>query len=296
MVRQASGTTWQRKGRTTLSKLEKGFRQTRRQLALASATALLLGPRAASAAAQRQRMALVIGNAGYLRAPLGNAANDARLFAGTLTNLGFQVDLVLEADRAQLLDRVTSWLARASQAEVRLVYFAGHGAQYRGRNFLIPVDTVLRSIDELPARAFQVDHLADRLSRFTTGVNLVVLDACRSLPVREPLDPDTGARGLPEVPWQPGFLPRAAPRGTLIAYSTAPGAVAADDPRSRNSVYTRHLVTQLTTPGLRVEDVFKRTRQAVLQESRGTQTPWETSSLVGDFCFSPNATGACGLP
>ena len=262
-----------------------------------SSLALALGGRvfASHAPALERRVALIMGNARYARAPLENAVNDGRLVAGAMKDLGFQVTQLFEATHAEMLRQVTEWLAAASSASVRVVYFAGHGAQYRGRNFLIPLDAALRSEDDLPAQAFQVDDLADRLSRFSGGVNVVVLDACRSVPAAMTPLPGARPRGVKGVDLQSGFVPVAAPRGTLIAYSTSPGAVATDNPQSQNSTYTRNLVAQLAVPGLPVEEVFKRTRAAVLQESNGTQTPWETSSLVGGFCFTPNASGGCGI-
>lgn len=225
---------------------------------------------------------------------MANAVNDAELMASTARALQFKVSLLLNATNASLLDAVKLWLAETVQAEVRMLYFAGHGAQYRGRNFLIPVDARLRSEDDLPAAAFSVNDLADRLSRFSSGVSVVILDACRSIPS---LTPSTGMRlrGTTEAPWTPGFLAAMAPKGSLIAYSTSPGAVAADSPQQKNGLYTRHLAAHMSTPGLPIEEVFKRTRAAVLQESAGTQIPWETSSLVGEFCFALNSAGRCGV-
>jgi uncharacterized caspase-like protein len=175
-----------------------------------------------------------------------------------------------------------------------MLYFAGHGAQYRGRNYLLPVDARLHSEDDLPGSAFDVQDLVDRLSRFDSGVNVVVLDACRSVPgILAPAGQRWRGSGSTEA-IASGLLPATAPRGTVIAYATAPGAVAADNPRSNHSVYTRNLVQHLATPGLPIETVFKRTRAAVLAASGGTQIPWESSSLVSEFCFAPDATGSCG--
>ena len=238
------------------------------------------------------RVALVIGNANYPGSTLVNAINDARLVHATLKEMGFTLTLLLDSSNAELLSTVRHWLASAASASVRFVYFAGHGAQYRGRNFLIPVDARLRSEDDLPGSAFNVNDLIDRLSRFETGVNLLVLDACRSIPATSP-PPGTRLRGGTGVLPQSGLSATLAPRGTLVAYSTAPGALAADNPQASNSVYTRHFVNHLKTRGLPIETVFKRTRAAVLQESGGTQVPWESSSLVNDFCFSTDAAGQC---
>jgi uncharacterized caspase-like protein len=240
------------------------------------------------------RSALVMGNAAYGGAPLANAVNDARLVHQTLKGLSFRSRLLSDIGLDEMLVAIRAWVAESAPAGVRMLYFAGHGAQYRGRNFLLPVDTRLRSEDDLPGAAIDLHDLVDRLSRFDSGVNVVVLDACRSMPAvsapagqrwRGPAGGDGGS---------PGLLAATAPKGTVIAYATAPGAVAADNPRSNNSVYTRHLVQHLVTPGLPIETVFKRTREAVLAASGGTQIPWESSSLVSEFCFARDAAGGCG--
>jgi uncharacterized caspase-like protein len=239
------------------------------------------------------KVALVIGNANYLEARLTNPVKDAHLVHATLKDLGFSSTLLLDATNADMLTAVRRWLASSTKAQVRMVYFAGHGAQYRGRNFLIPVDARLRSEDDLPGSAFNANDLIDRLSRFETGVNLVVMDACRSLPSKSPV-PGMRTRGVASSMPTSGFSATSAPRGTLVAYSTSPGALAADNPQSENSTYTRHFVAQLKSPGLAIETVFKRTRAAVMQDSGGAQVPWESSSLVNDFCLTLNASGGCG--
>lgn len=231
------------------------------------------------------RAALLIGNSRYAGASLKNATADARLLESVAGELGFRTTLLLDASMARTLDALRVWLLASSGASTRLFFFAGHGAQYRGRNYLIPTDAELRSEDDLPGRAIDASDLADRMARARHGVNLIVLDACRSLPM---LQPPAGARlraGGGNPP-SPGLAPMPAPRGTLVAYSTAPGALSADDPASTNSPYTRHLAVQLRVPRLSIETVFKRTRAAVLQDSGGTQTPWETSSLVGEVCLA----------
>ncbi len=267
--------------------------QRRRVLALlgAAACSAALRPAVAETAAA-PKVAWIIGNTRYSGAPLANAGNDARLVAAAVRELGFNVTLQLDASHAAMLETARSWLAAAAAASVRMVYFAGHGAQYRGRNFLLPVDARLRSEDDLPASAFSVNDLVDRLSRFEAGVNVVVLDACRSIAALSS-PPGLRMRGPSAAFGLPGLSPTLTPRGTIVAYSTSPGAVAADNPQAANSTYTRHLVAQLRTPGLPIEAVFKRTRAAVLQESNGTQVPWESSSLISEFCFAPSAAGVC---
>jgi uncharacterized caspase-like protein len=263
-------------------------------LALGAGSALCApAPAQTGSAGSGLRSALIVGNAAYAAAPLTNAGNDARLMQSVAQELGFQVTLLLDADLLQLLEAISRWLAQGPAGGTRLFYFAGHGAQYRGRNYLVPVDAELRSEADLLARALDATSLAERLSRRGQGVNLLVFDACRSAPM---LSPPPGSRLRTQPGGRPpqGLAPVVAPRGTLVAYATAPGSLAADDPNSRNSPYTRNLAAQLRTPGLPIEAVFKRTRAAVLEETGGTQVPWESSSLVGELCLASGATRACG--
>lgn len=267
------------------------WRQLAAGIAAAMVALVLASPVQAQAAARR--VALVVGNGHYRTTPLANPVNDAELVASTLVRLGFEVEKHLDLGNASMLEVAKRWLQRASGADVRVVYYSGHGAVYRGQNFLLPVNVTLQSEDDLPAAAFNLDTLIARLARFESGVNVVVLDACRSVPTNL-IQPGVRYKGH-AAEWTPGFAPMAPPRGMLIAYSTSPGAMAADNPEQKNSVYTRSLVDQILVPGQPIELVFRRTREAVMQASRGTQVPREDNGLVGDdFCFLPNAAGRCG--
>ncbi|WP_326539748.1 caspase family protein [Pseudorhodoferax sp.] len=264
------------------------------QAAAVAAVARASPLRAQAAAAGSGRTALVFGNSRYPGAPLKNAGNDARLMQQVLGTLGFAVTPVFDADLQGMLDALQAWLQAGEAAATRLFYYAGHGAQYRGRNYLIPIDAELRSEDDLPGRALDVNDLIARLARLAQGANVVVLDACRSTPMLQP-PPGVRQRSRSPQPLQPGLAAVQAPRGTLVAYATAPGALAADDPAHDHSPYTRHLAEHLRTPGLPVEMVFKRTRSAVLRETGGRQVPWESSSLTGELCLA-GAAEICGLP
>lgn len=248
--------------------------QCRRRLLVAAAVASCTAGWSARAADQSSvaaggRSALIVGNSRYPAALLKNPVNDARLMQTVLRELGFGTTVMLDAGLPHLLSAVSAWLGTTSAASTRFFYFAGHGAQYRGRNYLIPVDAELRSEDDLPGRTVDASELIARLSRLATGVNLVVLDACRAVPMLQP-PPGTRQRGNEARRPAPGLSPMPAPRGTLVGYATAPGALAADEPAQGNSPYTRHLAAALRVPGLSIESVFKQTRTAVLQESGGT--------------------------
>jgi uncharacterized caspase-like protein len=244
--------------------------------------------------AGRRRSALLFGNAAYPEAALRNPVRDARLLAGTLQELGFDVMLVENAGRDEMFQRVRQWLIRSTDADVRAFYYAGHGVQYRGNSFLIPVDAVFLAEDEIPAKAFNLSLVIEPLSRTRSGVNFVIMDACRAEPEALLTRVQRRTRSL-EGRAAPGLMAEEAPRGTVIAYSTSPGALAADGSGQPNSVFTRNLALHLRQPGVPIETVFKRVRMAVMRETRNAQVPWETSSLVGEFCLRPTATGACGL-
>ncbi|HVL56747.1 MAG TPA: caspase family protein [Burkholderiaceae bacterium] len=270
----------------------------RRLLAAAASLPVLVAAAAGTARAARAandgRSALVIGNAAYRLAPLPNPVNDARLVGRTLRDIGFSVQLRENLQRAQMLSAMRDWIIAAGAATSRIFYFAGHGAQFRGRNYLLPVDAELAAEEEIVAKGIDLSELVDRLARFERGVNLVVLDACRNPPTAL-LVPGRRTRSV-GTPLAPGLAPALAPKGTVVAFSTSPGAVAADGPPGSNSVYTRNLALHMRTPGLPVEMLFKRVRTAVAQETRSSQIPWETSSLIGDFCLLPNVAGQCAPP
>jgi uncharacterized caspase-like protein len=242
--------------------------------------------------ARAERIAMVIGNEAYARLPLRNPVNDARAVAGALRDLGFTVMLRENAGYGAMVDSMREFLDRSTDAEVRLVYFAGHGAQYDGKNYLIPVDATLQQDRELTTKAANASELAAKLGQMKTGVNIMILDACREAPyplvsTRNPLR----TRTLP-----PGLAGANAPQGTLIAFSTGPGGIALDGPPGSHSAYTRHLVANLAEPGLAVEQLFKRIRIGVARDTQQRQIPWETSSLMGDFCFRRAPDGSCPLP
>ncbi len=246
----------------------------------------------AEAVAPGARTALIFGNARYADASLRNPVRDARLVAATLRELGFDVALVEDSTRAEMIAQIRGWLIRSADADVRAFFFAGHGVQYRGASYLIPVDALFLAVDEIPAKALDLAQIVEPLSRMGRGVNFVIMDACRADPAALLTRVQRRTRSL-DNPVAPGLAPAIAPRGTVIAYSTSPGALAADGAGDGNSVFTRNLVAQMRQRGLPVETLFKRVRMAVMRETRNVQVPWETSSLIGDFCLRPNPDGSC---
>jgi formylglycine-generating enzyme required for sulfatase activity len=234
----------------------------------------------------QNRWALVIGNSAYGAdiGPLPNPVNDATDMAATLQSLGFQVTRVLNATRQQMEEALAAFRRQLRPGDVGLFYFAGHGAQVEGTNYLIPIGADVEKAATAKAESVSAEQVLASMTAAGTALNILILDACRNNPFL--------SRWPVQVP--PGLAPMQAARGSFIAYATAPGAVAADG-GGRNGTYTKHLLRYLTTPDLLVEQMFKRVRVAVEEETGGTQTPWEASSLQGDFSFYPSAAARPGL-
>jgi len=232
-----------------------------------------------------RRVALVIGNSAYASRPLRHAVNDARAVAASLGELGYELVTRENASLDGLLSAMKSFWLKSRDANVRVLYFAGHGVVHEGRNYLLPVDATIASADDVSRMAAKLDEIIDKLAELSQGVNVVILDACRTS-----LSASAGSRALPS-----GLEPVLAPRGTVVAFSTAPGAVAYDGSggNSPYSPYSRHLSAQLRVPGQSIEQMFKRVRRAVANETSNQQIPWENSSLTGDFCFQNGPKGTC---
>ncbi len=228
-------------------------------------------------AATESRVALVIGNARYPDAPLRNPANDARAMAATLRERGFEVILRVDANKQQMESAVIEFGEKLSEGATGLFFFAGHGMQVQGRNFLVPTDAKLTTEQRVKVETLDVEVVLDQMQGARSKVNVVILDSCRNNPFERRFRSASG--GLAQIN---------APEGTLIAYATAPGRVAADGDGA-NGLYTTELLKALRAPGLKVEDVFKQVRINVARASNGGQTPWEASSLIGDFYFIPPA-------
>lgn len=236
---------------------------------------LLLAPLPAAA---EPRLALVIGNAKYGQAmgSLPNPANDAALISETLQKLGFQVTRLLDADQKQMkraISDFSSALNNAGPDAIGFFFYAGHGIQVDGENFLIPVDAMIEQEADVELEAVSANRVLSQMELAGNRINIVVLDACRNNPLARSMR--SAARGLARMD---------APRGSFIAYSTAPGEVAADGD-GRNSPYTQALAKAMLQPGVAIEETFRNARVDVLQATQDKQVPWESSSLTGAFYF-----------
>ncbi|MDB5796175.1 MAG: hypothetical protein JWP36_77 [Paucimonas sp.] len=223
------------------------------------------------------KIALVIGNGDYKDAPvLKNPLNDAAAIADVLRQTGFQVTLVQNAPRPQMVASLQAYTAAlASKKCVGLFYFAGHGLQLAWRNYLLPVDAGIDRIGDVAKQGVDVGGLMESLGKASNAMNMVILDACRE----NPFGKDSG-------PEHKGLSQMDAPPSTLLAYATSPGNVASDG-TGAHGLYTENLLREIRVKDAKIEDVFKRVRLAVRRKSNGEQIPWESTSLEDDFYFLP---------
>jgi murein DD-endopeptidase MepM/ murein hydrolase activator NlpD len=241
-------------------------------------------PGIASAAPER-RIALVIGNGNYEAGPLRNPVNDATDMAAVLKHLGFEVILKKNVRHQEMEEAVEEFGKRLRRGGVGLFYYAGHGVQVGGINYLLPIGARINKESDVKHQALSAEKIMDEMAYANNGLNIVLLDACRDNPYTRSIR--SAARGLAIV--------SNAPTGTFISYSTSPGNVARDGDGS-NSPYTEALLRYMKEPGIPIETVFKRVRQKLDIETGGKQVPWELSSLKGDFYFIPQGSNQNDLP
>ncbi len=239
-------------------------------------------------AAAEDRIALVIGNGVYAKAPdLPNPPNDARLMAATLRKLGFEVLEYLDISQKEMRVAFKTFAQRLEQGggdAIGLFFYAGHGIQLNGTNYLVPVDASIESETDVKIDSVSANSVLEVMAFAKNRLNFVILDACRNNPFTRSFRALNRGGGLAQMD---------APSGTLIAYATAPGDVAADGD-GVNSPYTGALAEAMATPGIPVEQMFKRVRINVRAVTGKRQTSWEASSLTGDFYFNPAPPAAAG--
>lgn len=231
-------------------------------------------PGAGAPSAQRPRVALVFGNGAYPDSRLANPPNDARLIADVLVRCRFDVILKTDATLREMEAAIADFGRKLTPNSVGFVFYAGHGIQSAGRNYLIPVDATLQRETDLKYETVDADRILDEMVYAHNGLNIFILDACRNNPLTRSFR--SAKRGLARLD--------NVPSGTLLAYSTAPGEVALDGSEN-NSPYSYHLARFMQQPGLLLEMVFKNVLKAVKDETHGRQIPWISSSISGDFYF-----------
>jgi len=240
---------------------------------------------APAAAASEPRIALVIGNSNYGGdlPKLANPANDADLMTTTLKKLGFKVVETRDADLNQMnrsIREFSDLLSGAGPQAVGLFFYAGHGLQIDGENWLIPINAKIEKASQAEFEAVPASKILGQMQFAENSLNIVILDACRNNPL---------SRGMRSA--STGLAKMDAPLGSFIAYSTAPGQTAADG-KGKNSPYTAALAKAIMKPGIAIEEAFRDARVDVLQATDKEQIPWESSSLTGAFSFNPGVRSA----
>lgn len=251
-------------------------------LSLMVPAAILLGACPASA---ENRLALVIGQSAYRSVPaLPNPANDAKAVTQLLTDSGFEVSSAADLSQSQMREKVSEFAGKVAAKgadTVALVFYAGHGLQIDGENFLVPVDVDPKREADIPIQAVRLNDILNTLTSVPTKMRIVLLDSCRNNPFPEL---KSAGHGLAIVDAKVGSP------GTFLSFSTSPGAEA-EDGNGADSPYTTALLAAAKEPGP-IEETFKRVRLSVNKATEGRQTPWDSSSLTEDFRFSgPAAAG-----
>ncbi|PQJ26935.1 hypothetical protein BSZ35_18600 [Salinibacter sp. 10B] len=232
------------------------------------------------------RVALVLGNAEYTSiSPLQNTVHDAEDMSAALQRLGFDVIKRLDQSRANMYEAVRAFAKKAKGAEVALLFYAGHGVEVKGENYLVPVDVAdLEGGDfRIDQEAVPLEEVLRALSRATNQV--IVLDACRSNPFPDNVTGE-GAGGGWAIP--SGDMMG----GTLVVYGTAPGAVASDNVEGRNGLFTKALLAELERPGIEAAEMMRRVTRRVREASNQAQSPWLSASYVLPFYFTDPEAGS----
>jgi len=221
-----------------------------------------------------RRVALIIGNANYQVGPLRNPVNDARSMARVLQSLGFEVILRTDSNLRQMEESLDEFYEKIQQGSVGIFYYAGHGIQSGGENYLIPVNANLRVEQDLRYNTLPVGRVLGLMEAAKNGANIVILDACRDNPL-----------GRNWRSMQRGLAPINTATGVYIAYATAPGKTAADG-NGQNGTFTAALLKHIRKPYEGIDQLFNQVRGDVNRETSGRQVPWAASSLIGNFSFS----------
>ena len=220
-------------------------------------------------------LALLIGNQSYSKWPLKNPASDAQAMNQALRAAGFETDLVLNVGLRHFEQAVNRFVARIRPGDTALFYYAGHGIQLAGENYLIPIDFDAKDEADAKYVSYSASRVQERMEQAGARLSILVLDACRNNPFR-----NTRSRAG-------GLAAMSTGKGTLIAFATAPGQTADDNPDGSNGLFTSHLIAALGEPGLSLDQIFNRVRERVYTDSGQRQLPWTVSSVIGEFYFRP---------
>jgi len=223
-----------------------------------------------------KRLALIVGNADYqFGGILSNPENDARSMSIALKSIGFDVMEYTNSNQKEMKKAVDEFGEKLKLYEVGLFFYAGHGIQVKGSNYLVPVDANLNSENDVEYDCVNAERILAKMEDAGSKVNIVVLDACRNNPFERSWTRSTQGKGL-------AFMN--APSGSLIAYATSPGTTASDG-SGQNGLYTSALLKHLAIPDITILEMFQQVRSTVMGESDEKQVPWESTSLKGNFYF-----------
>ncbi|TRX62219.1 caspase family protein [Fulvivirga sp. M361] len=222
-------------------------------------------------------LALIIGNSNYLHTDnLSNPKNDAYDMRLAMRKLGFEVMKYDNLESDEMKRVIGNYLLKLDKYKTGVVFYAGHGVQHSGRNYLVPVDANLSNENDITSSCVDTGSILSKMELMDVETNIVILDACRSTPFE-------GLR-VKESDSSAGLTGTDAPPGTIVAFATAPGRTASDG-TGKNGLYTQEILNYIYKPDLKLEDLFKQVRVSVMKKSNNQQIPWETSSLVKDFYF-----------
>jgi len=256
--------------------------------------ALVVGMAVVATTAQAERrIALVIGNAAYTHAPaLANPANDAKAVAQALERLNFEVVSGFDLGNTELRKTVREFAGKVSGADVALFFYAGHGLQVGGENYLIPVDAAIQTEADLDFNAVKMDLVSRQMDR-EAKIKIVMLDACRDNPFEKQLARSMGKTRSAAL--KKGLAEIGTTGGTLIAFATDPGDVALDGD-GKHSPFTEALLRHIETPGVEIGLVMRRVTKDVFEGTKEKQRPWTNASLTGEFYMKPGSAPPAAAP
>ena len=232
-----------------------------------------------SASSQEKRLALVIGNGNYAKNALANPVNDAKSIEEALKGIGFEVQRFDNLGQKEMARAIDDFGNKLRNYDVGLFFYAGHGVQSKGFNYLIPVDARLFSESDVEYNCVRADRVLGKMEDAKNKINLVILDACRDNPFERSWTRTAKGRGLATM---------TAPVGSVIAFATSPGNTASDG-TGKNGLYTSGLLTYVSEPGITAMQMFQKVTAFVFKKSDKQQLPWVSTSLTGDFYLVPGS-------
>jgi hypothetical protein len=233
----------------------------------------------------QRKTALVIGNGNYLTSILSNPENDAKAISEVLKKLGFEVFEYENLTQSQMKKAIDDFGLKLKNNDAGLFFYAGHGIQSKGYNYLIPVDANLKSEAQVEYDCVEADRVLAFMEESGAKVKIMILDACRNNPFERSWTRAASGRGLATMN---------APSGTLIGYATSPGSTASDG-SGKNGLYTSALLESIIIPGISISQMFQNVGRIVSQKSNNQQIPWISSSLTADFYFSKEEIFSPGI-